>query len=50
MTIVVGWVPRPEGEAALDRAIAEAALRGETLVVLNASSGASASIGPVACP
>lgn len=41
MTIIIGWVPRPEGDAALDRAIEEATLRSEQLVVLNASSGAS---------
>ena len=39
MTIVVGYVPRPEGRAALDRALAEAALRGQRLVVVNASRG-----------
>lgn len=41
MTILVGWVPKPEGEAALDRAVLEARLRDEDLVVLNTSSGAS---------
>ena len=41
MTVLVGWVPKPEGEAALERALAEAKLRGEQLVVLNTSSGAS---------
>ena len=39
MAIVVGFVPRPEGHAALDRAIAEAKLRGARLVVLNVSRG-----------
>jgi nucleotide-binding universal stress UspA family protein len=39
MPIVVGFVPSPEGQAALDRAIAEAQLRGRRLVVLNASRG-----------
>ena len=39
MTIVVGYVPKPEGEAALDRAVAEAQLRSEDLVVVNSSSG-----------
>jgi nucleotide-binding universal stress UspA family protein len=38
-TIVVGYVPKPEGEAALDRAIAEAKLRGDTLVVVNSHRG-----------
>jgi nucleotide-binding universal stress UspA family protein len=35
MTIVVGYIPRPEGLAALDTAIAEAELRGTRLVVVN---------------
>ena len=39
MTIVVGYVPKPEGEAALERAVAEATLRGEDLVVVNSTSG-----------
>ncbi|WP_231444956.1 universal stress protein [Brevibacterium zhoupengii] len=38
MTIVVGYVPSPQGEAALDRAIVEAGRDcGSRLVVLNAS-------------
>jgi nucleotide-binding universal stress UspA family protein len=39
MVIVVGYVPKPEGRAALDRAIEEAKLRGGRLVVVNASRG-----------
>jgi nucleotide-binding universal stress UspA family protein len=39
MVIVVGYVPKPEGRAALDRAIEEAMLRGGRLVVVNASRG-----------
>jgi nucleotide-binding universal stress UspA family protein len=39
VTIVVGYVPRPEGRAALQRAVAEANLRGEDLLVLNAARG-----------
>ena len=39
MTIVVGYVPKPEGEAALERAVAEAQLRSEDLVIVNSSSG-----------
>ena len=39
MIIVMGYVPKPEGRAALDRAIEEAQLRGGRLVVLNASRG-----------
>lgn len=39
MTIVVGYVLRPDGEAALDRAIAEARLRDARLVVLHSMRG-----------
>ena len=39
MAIVVGFVPSPEGRAALTRAIEEARLRGRRLIVLNASRG-----------
>ena len=39
MVIVVGYVPKPEGRAALDRGIEEAKLRGGRLVVVNASRG-----------
>jgi nucleotide-binding universal stress UspA family protein len=38
-TIVVGYVPKPEGNAALDRAIDEARLRGSKLVVVNSHRG-----------
>lgn len=41
MTIVVGWVPKPEGDAALGRALAEAQVWGEDVLVVNASSGSS---------
>lgn len=34
-TIVVGYVPTPIGEAALDAALAEAAARGDEVVILN---------------
>jgi nucleotide-binding universal stress UspA family protein len=39
MTVVVGYVPTPEGEAALRHGIAEAELRDEHLVVVNSSRG-----------
>ncbi|SDX92291.1 Universal stress protein family protein [Modestobacter sp. DSM 44400] len=39
MTIVVGYVPTPEGEAALTAAIAEARRTGEPLHVVNSSRG-----------
>ncbi|MGI8645140.1 MAG: universal stress protein [Nocardioides sp.] len=38
-TIVVGYVAKPEGEAALDRAIEEAKLRDSLLVVVNSHRG-----------
>jgi nucleotide-binding universal stress UspA family protein len=39
MTILVAYVPRPEGQAALDKAIEIAKRRKERLVVVNASPG-----------
>ena len=41
MTIVVGYVPTPEGEAALIRAGEEARLREEKLVVVSSTRGES---------
>ena len=41
MTIVVGFVPTPEGEAALDAGIREARRRDEPLHVVNTSRGDS---------
>lgn len=38
-TIVVGYVPKPEGKAALSRAVEEARLRGSRLVVVNSHRG-----------
>ncbi|MCW2766859.1 MAG: UspA domain protein [Nocardioides sp.] len=38
-TVVVGYVPKPEGEAALATAIDEAKLRGTKLVVVNSHRG-----------
>jgi nucleotide-binding universal stress UspA family protein len=38
-TIVVGYVAKPEGDAALKRAIEEAKLRGSKLVVVNSHRG-----------
>jgi nucleotide-binding universal stress UspA family protein len=37
--VVVGFVPSPEGRAALDRGILEARLRGVPLVVVNSTRG-----------
>jgi nucleotide-binding universal stress UspA family protein len=45
MTIVVGYVPTPEGEAALARAGEEARLRTEKLVVVSSTRGESG-VGP----
>ncbi|MEV0171349.1 universal stress protein [Streptomyces sp. NPDC050803] len=39
MTILVGYVPSPEGEAALRTGIAEARLRDEKLLVVNTTRG-----------
>ncbi|MEU9916056.1 universal stress protein [Streptomyces sp. NPDC051001] len=39
MTVLVGYVPSPEGEAALRAGIDEARLRGEKLMVVNTSRG-----------
>lgn len=39
MTVVVGYIPTPEGEAALQQGIEEARRRSLTLVVLNSSRG-----------
>ena len=41
MTVLVGYIPTPEGRAALDAAITETRLRDTTLIVLNASTGDS---------
>jgi nucleotide-binding universal stress UspA family protein len=38
-TIVVGYVPKPEGKAALERAAEEAKLRSSRLVVVNSHRG-----------
>ncbi|HWM72209.1 MAG TPA: universal stress protein [Nocardioides sp.] len=35
MTIVIGYVPTPVGEAALDAGLSEAAVRGDDVVILN---------------
>jgi len=39
MTILVAYVPRPEGQAALDKGIEIAKRRNENLLVVNASPG-----------
>jgi nucleotide-binding universal stress UspA family protein len=38
-TVVVGYVPKPEGDAALHKAVEEARLRGARLVVVNSHRG-----------
>jgi Universal stress protein family len=37
-TIVLGYVAKPEGDAALARAVAEAKLRGASLIIVNTQS------------
>ena len=49
MTIVVGYVPTPEGEAVLARAGQEARLRSEDLLVVSSARGES-KISPVYTP
>ncbi|HVR31254.1 MAG TPA: universal stress protein [Acidimicrobiia bacterium] len=41
MSIVCGYIDTPEGNAALDRAVVEARLRAERLVVLHSARGGS---------
>ncbi len=41
MTIIVAYVPRPEGQAALDKGIELAKERKENLIVVNATPGGS---------
>ncbi len=42
--VIVGFIRTPEGEAALERAVAEAHLRGARLIVVHASEGGSAEV------
>ncbi|WP_369132733.1 universal stress protein [Modestobacter sp. I12A-02662] len=41
MSVLVGFIPTPEGRAALEAAITETELRQTSLIVVNASSGDS---------
>lgn len=41
MTIIVGYVPTPEGEAAVRAGAAEASVSGERVIVVNSATGAS---------
>jgi nucleotide-binding universal stress UspA family protein len=47
-TVVVGYVPKPEGEAALDAGVREAKLRGSKLIVVNSHRGGNEFDGPKA--
>lgn len=47
-TVVVGYVPKPEGEAALAAGISEAKLRGSRLIVVNSHRGGQDFDGPKA--
>ena len=46
MTILVAYVPRPEGQAALDKGIEIAKSRNEHLVVVNATLAVLAGFKP----
>jgi len=50
VTVLVGYVPTLEGEAAFTAGLAEAALRGEDLVVLNSPRGGAPVSSDVAAP
>lgn len=50
MTVLVGYVPTPEGEAAFSAGLAEARLRGEDLVLLNSPRGGAPVSSDVASP
>src|SRR3954469_18972248 len=48
--VVVGYVPKPEGEAAVDQGIAEAKLRGVQLIVVNSHRGGRGDDGSLSTP
>ena len=48
MTVLVGYVPTPEGEAAFAAALEEARRRGEPLLLLNSARGGAAVSADVA--
>ncbi|WP_222264396.1 universal stress protein [Modestobacter marinus] len=50
MTVLVGFVPTPEGEAAFAAGLTEARLRGEDLLVLNSPRGGAPVSADVAPP
>ena len=50
MTVLVGYLPTPEGEAAFAAGLAEARRRGEDLVVLNSPRGGAPVSAAVAAP
>ena len=50
MTIVTGYIPTPEGSAAVDRAIAEAQLRQAKLIVVNTGRLGDNSVETFASP
>ncbi len=50
MTVLAGFVPTPEGQAAFTAALEEAARRGEGLVVLNSPRGGALVSADVAPP
>ena len=50
MTVLVGFLPTPEGEAAFTAGLAEAVRRGEALLVLNSPRGGAPVSADVAPP
>jgi nucleotide-binding universal stress UspA family protein len=50
MTVLVGYVPTPEGDAAFAAGLAEAVRRAEDLVVLNSPRGGAVVSADVATP
>jgi len=50
MTVLVGYVPTPEGDAAFAAGLAEAVRRAEDLVVLNSPRGGAVVSADVAAP
>ena len=50
MTILVAYVARPEGEAALDKGLEVAKRRNEPLLVVNATTGSSKDEAAMASP
>ncbi|WP_433794691.1 universal stress protein [Actinoplanes sp. CA-252034] len=50
MTVLVGYLPTPEGRAAFDAALDEAARRAETILLINSPRGGAPISADVAAP